>query len=188
MNEQAKRPRGEAQPRVLGKGRYLTLVDDAGWEYVVRPNVTGIVVIVAVTAQGKLLLVEQWRPAVANRVIELPAGLVGDVEAHEPLVRAAARELIEETGFEAREMVPLGAGPIAVGVSDEVISFFQALDLTRVGPGGGDASEAITVHEVPLPDLHSFLAARAAAGLAVDPKIYAGLYLAGVQPPARVSP
>ena len=77
-----------------------------------------------------------------NRVIELPAGLVGDVDADEPLlVAAAAPELIEETGFAAREMVPIGAGPIAVGVSDETVSFFQARDLTRVGAGGGDATE-----------------------------------------------
>src|SRR5205814_9405476 len=135
---------------------------------------TGIVVMVAITADSKLLLVEQWRPAVKNRVIELPAGLVGDVDAHEPLVAAAARELVEETGFAAGEMAPIGAGPIAVGVSDEVVSFFHAFDLARVGPGGGDATEAITGHEVPLGDLGSFLAARAAAGLAVDPKIYAG--------------
>jgi ADP-ribose pyrophosphatase len=188
VNEQAKRPRGGAEPRVLGSGRYLTLIDDNGWEYVVRPNVTGIVVIVAITAERKLLLVEQWRPAVKNRVIELPAGLVGDVDAHEPLVTAASRELIEETGFAAREMVPIGAGPIAVGVSDEVISFFHALDPTRVGPGGGDASEEITVHEVALSELRSFLAGRAAAGLAVDPKIYSGLFLAGVQPTGKVTP
>lgn len=183
MNEQAKQakrsPRGGAEPRVLHRGRYLTLVDDGGWEYVTRPNVTGIVVIVAVTAESKLLLVEQWRPAAHSRVIELPAGMVGDVDADEPLVTAAARELVEETGFEAREMLPIGAGPIAVGVSDEVVSFFEARGLTRVGPGGGVDSEAITVHEVPLSELRPYLEARAAAGLAVDAKIYAGLYLAG---------
>ena len=53
---------------MLGRGRYLTLVEDNGWEYVIRPNVTGIVVMVAITADSKLLLVEQWRPAVKNRL------------------------------------------------------------------------------------------------------------------------
>jgi ADP-ribose pyrophosphatase len=195
VNDQGKQakvpPRGEGEPRVLGRGRYLTLVDDGGWEYVTRPNITGVVVIVAITPDRRLLLVEQWRPAVRSRVIELPAGLVGDVDAHEPLAAAAARELREETGFTARALVPIGAGPIAVGVSDEVISFFHALDLTRVGPGGGDATEEITVHEVPLGELRSFLSARAAEGLAVDPKIYAGLFLVGgvgVQPIEKGSP
>ncbi len=170
-------------PRVLGSGRYLTLLDDDGWEYVTRPTIKGIVVIVAITDDDKLLLVEQHRPAVGKRVIELPAGLVGDVDAGESLVAAAARELIEETGFEAGEMVVLAEGPIAVGVSDETISFFQARHVTRVGAGGGDASEEITTHEVPLAELRRFLAARAADGLAVDPKIYAGLFLVSAKVP-----
>ena len=174
----------EARVRVLGSGRYLTLLDDNGWEYVTRPNVKGVVVIVAITDDDKLLLVEQHRPAVGRKVIELPAGLVGDVDAGESLIVAAERELIEETGFEAREMVALAEGPVAVGVSDETVSFFHARAPRRVGTGGGDASEEITTHEVPLPELRRFLADRAAAGLAVDPKIYAGLFLVGVQLPA----
>jgi ADP-ribose pyrophosphatase len=169
---------------VVARGRYLTFVDDGGWEYVTRANVTGIVVVVAVTDDERLLLVEQWRPAVRSRVIELPAGLVGDVDAGETLLSAASRELVEETGFSAREMALLAAGPIAVGVSDEVISFFQARGLTQVGPGGGDASESIVVHAVPLAGLRAFLAERAPDGLAVDPKIYAGLFLARVEVPA----
>ena len=185
MNERAEQKIRKAGVRVLGTGRYLTLLDDAGWEYVVRPNIKGIVVIVAVTDDDKLLLVEQHRPAVGGRVVELPAGLVGDIDAGESLIVAAERELIEETGFAAREMVALAQGPIAVGVSDETISFFQARAPKRVGPGGGDASEQITTHEVPLEELRQFLVDRAAEGLAVDPKIYAGLFLVGAQVPAR---
>jgi ADP-ribose pyrophosphatase len=89
-----------------------------------------------------------------------------------------ARELVEETGYAAREMVALAAGPVAVGISDEVISFFAARGLSRVGPGGGDHTEDITVHEVAPGELDRFLAACAGRGLAVDPKLYAGLYLA----------
>lgn len=166
-------------PQVLGEGKYVRLVSENGWEYATRPHVTGIVVIVAITDDGKLLLVEQPRMAVHNRVFELPAGMVGDVDASETLAAAAGRELIEETGFAAREMVPLAEGPIAVGVSDEIVSFFHARGLTRVGAGGGDEHEEITVHEVPLAQLRPFLAARAAEGRLVDPKIYAGVFLAG---------
>ncbi len=172
-------------PRVLATGRYLTLLDDSGWEYVTRAGVTGIAVIVAMTEEQRLVLVEQYRPAVHNRVIELPAGLVGDIDGRraESMRDAAARELEEETGYHASEMVPLFEGPIAVGVSDEVVTFFQARGLSRVGAGGGDDTEDITVHEVPLPELKAFLAAQAAAGRGVDPKIYAGLFLAGVTLP-----
>ena len=170
-------------PRVLGEGKYIKLVSENGWEYATRPNVTGIVVIVPVTDDGKLILVEQPRMAVHNRVVELPAGMVGDVQPDETLAAAAARELIEETGFAAREIVLLAEGPTAVGMSDEIISFYEARGLTRVGPGGGDDSEDITVHEVPLPEVRRFLAAKTAEGRCVDPKIYAGLFLAGLQIP-----
>lgn len=173
-------------PRVVAKGRWLTFIDDAGWEYVTRPGVTGIVVIVAVTAEQRLVLVEQYRPAVQQRVIELPAGLVGDLDGQrgESLVDAATRELEEETGYRAEKMALLFEGPIAVGVSDETVSFFQAGALARVGAGGGDDTEEITVHEVPLADVNGFLTARQRAGLGIDPKIFAGLFLAGVSLPA----
>ncbi len=167
--------------RVLGEGKYIRLVSENGWEYATRPHVTGIVVIVPITDDGKLVLVEQPRTAVHNRVVELPAGMVGDVDPSETLAAAASRELIEETGFAAREMVLLAEGPTAVGMTNEIISFFEARGLTRVGPGGGDDSEDITVHEVALAEVRRFLAAKAAEGRFVDPKIYAGLFLADVR-------
>ena len=43
-----------------------------------RPGVTGIVTVVAVTDDGRLVLTEQFRKPVGRRVIELPAGLAGD--------------------------------------------------------------------------------------------------------------
>src|SRR5690349_10920782 len=99
----------DGKMRVVAQGRYLTFIDDAGWEYVTRPHISGVVVIVAVTADGRLVLVEQYRPAVKKKVIELPAGLVGDIvgQQGESMGTAAARELEEETGYRAAEMVPL---------------------------------------------------------------------------------
>jgi ADP-ribose pyrophosphatase len=170
-------PRG----RVLAQAKYLTLVEDKGWEFVTRHGVTGIVVLVAVTPAREIVLVEQYRAPVGKHVIELPAGMVGDIPGHEreTLPVAAHRELLEETGFEASEMVELVAGPVAVGVSDEIITFFHARGLQRVGPGGGDHTEDIQVHVVPIATLEAFLAERRAEGRAVDPKIFTGLYLVG---------
>jgi ADP-ribose pyrophosphatase len=164
---------------ILGQGRYLRMVEDRGWEYCTRHGVTGVVVLVAITPTREIVLVEQYRPAVSRRCVELPAGLVGDVEGKESesLAAAAHRELLEETGFQAREMVELADGPIAVGVSDEVVTFFEARGLTQVGAGGGDDSEDITVHVVPVAGVRGFLSAKRAEGLHVDPKIYAGLFL-----------
>jgi ADP-ribose pyrophosphatase len=140
------------------------------------------VVLVAVTAEGRLLLTEQHREPVGGPVIELPAGLVGDRpdEADEDLATAARRELLEETGYEARQIRPLAAGPPSAGLSSEVVTFLLAADLRRVGPGGGDEHEAITVHEVPLAGVPDWLAGQARAGRLVDPKVYAGLYLLSV--------
>ena len=74
----------------LGRGRYLRLVRSNGWEWVERTNVTGVVVIAALTPADEILLVEQFRPPVGQSVVELPAGLAGDIDADEALSTAAA--------------------------------------------------------------------------------------------------
>ena len=164
---------------VLAQGRHLRFVAEDGWEYVERNAVSGIAVIVAVTGEGRLLLIEQYRPPVRQRVIELPAGLAGDEPGHESeeLAAAAMRELLEETGYQAETMIVLGGGPPSVGVSSEIVTFFRAQGLRRTGPGGGAGGESIVLHEVSLDRVDAFLAEKTAEGLLVDPKVYAGLYL-----------
>jgi ADP-ribose pyrophosphatase len=164
---------------VMAAGKYLRLVKRGHWEYADRHTCTGAVAIVAITDERHLLLVEQYRIPLEKNVLELPAGLVGDVpEAqHEELAVAARRELVEETGYEAGEMRWLVAGPSSAGLTSEVIDFFLATNLTRVGAGGGDHQESIVVHEVPLNNVRQWLAERAAAGLLIDPKVYAGLFM-----------
>jgi len=150
------------------------------WEYAFRTNATGVVVLVPVTDTGELILVEQYRIPVRSRVMELPAGLVGDAgDAEEDLQTAAQRELIEETGYRAGYFDELLTCPSTPGMSDEVVSIFYAGDLEKVGPGGGDGSEKITVHSMPIATASEWLKARMAEGIMVDPKIYAGLFWAG---------
>lgn len=173
------------RPEVLGEGRFLRFLSDAGWEYVERVNASGVAVVVAVTPAGELLLVEQYRRAVRRKVIELPAGLCGDLAGHEaePLERGARRELEEETGWRARGMTRLVEGPTSAGMSCETIVLFRATDLEKVGEGGGDEHEEIAVHAVPLAEVPAFLDARVAEGMLVDPKVYAGLWFAGAPGP-----
>lgn len=164
--------------RVMAEGRYVKMVDQGGWEYLERKNISGVTLIVPVTDDGQVVLVEQPRVPLGKKVIEFPAGLAGDVPGteHESLAEAARRELIEETGYDAAEMIFLTEGPPSPALNDEVIVFFMAKGLTRVGEGGGDDTEDIIVHVVGLDDIDGWLEEKRASGLLIDPKIYTGLY------------
>ena len=58
-------------------------------------------------------------------------------------------------------------------------TLFLARPAHRIGPGGGDHSEDIQVHLVPLEQADAWLDAQRRQGIMVDPKVYAGLYFAG---------
>jgi ADP-ribose pyrophosphatase len=182
--EHSNHPPQETPPhharRVLAEGRFARLVAQDGWEWVERTNVAGAVVIVAVTEDGRLILVQQYRIPMAQPVIEMPAGLAGDLAGseQEELAEAARRELLEETGYEAAQMEYLAAGPASAGLSNEVYTLFLAARARRVGPGGGDSAENIQVHLVPLDEVPQWLEERRRQGLLVDPRIYAGLFFA----------
>jgi ADP-ribose pyrophosphatase len=66
-------------------------------------------------------------------------------------------------------------------MANEMITIFMASGLERVGAGGGDSSEDITVHLVPLQNAVEWLAARKDEGIMIDHKIYAGLFWAGLR-------
>jgi ADP-ribose pyrophosphatase len=163
---------------ILHSGKYLELICADEWEYVKRKHCKGVVVIVPVTKDGMVILVEQFRRPVEAQVIEWPAGLVDDKEAHsgETMEAAARRELFEETGYEADHLTLLAGGPVSSGLSAEIITFFKAVDVVKKGAGGGDATESIKVHEVPLKEVDLWLYEMGKKGFLVDPKIYVGLY------------
>ncbi len=164
--------------RTLFEGRYLRFVDSDTWEYVERLGSSGIVLILAVTDDGRILLVEQMRPAVGTSVIELPAGLAGDLVGREDeeFETAARRELLEETGYAAREFELLASGVPSAGATSERVHLYRASGLTREGPGGGDRTEEIAVHEVPVDGLLEWLEEQRRSGKEIDFKIYCGLY------------
>jgi len=169
-------------PEVLATGKYLSLIREGHWEYAQRPHATGAAVIVAVTAENKLLLVEQYRIPCHASVVEFPAGIIGDSPelGNESHADAAKRELLEETGYQAGQIAQLATGPVSSGLTSEISTFFLARQLLRTGSGGGVAHEKITVHEIPLAQVHDWLAAKVRSGALIDPKVYAGLYFLNV--------
>jgi ADP-ribose pyrophosphatase len=168
------------EPELIHEAKWLRLVRRGRWEYVQRTVGGTAAQIVALTEAGELVLIEQPRPAVGGRVIELPAGLIGDIAGAEDEAPelAAARELEEETGFAPERLERLATGTSSAGLSDERQIFFRAFGLKKVGEGGGDEHEDITVHLVPLAEVETWLAAREREGLVIDLKVWSGLYFA----------
>ena len=114
-------------------------------------GVTGVVVIVRDhrrRAAGARRAVPPRRPQAGDRAARRAGGRHRGEARRERGGRGDARARGRDR-LRRREMVLLFEGPIAVGVSDEMVSFFDARGLTRVGAGGGDDTEDITVHEVP---------------------------------------
>ena len=166
------------KPEKVYSGHFMDLMKLGNWEYATRKNLSGIVGIIPVTNDGKLVLIQQHRPPIGKDVIEFPAGLAGDIpgQEHEAFELAARRELLEETGYEAKDMTFLFEGVISPGLSDELVTVFKATGLTKVAPGGGDESESIQIHEVPINDANEWLKEKQQQGCAVDIKVFCMLY------------
>lgn len=160
----------DAPVETMWEGRFITAKRKGRWEYVSRARGIRAAVILAVQ-DGQVLLVEQYRVALGRPCIELPAGLIGDETAGEDPIEAARRELEEETGWHAATMEPMGEYWSSPGMVSESFTLMRARGLTQVGPGGGVAGEAITVHQVPLDELPAFLDRRRAEGCGVDVRV-----------------
>ncbi|MBH8553608.1 NUDIX hydrolase [Nostocaceae cyanobacterium CENA357] len=111
------------------------------WECVRHP---GGALAVPITAEGKLVLVRQYRFAIQGRLLEFPAGTVESAE--EPL-ETIQREIAEETGYSAQKWDKLGEFFLAPGYSDEIIYAFLARDLEKldIQPDGDEDEDIETV-------------------------------------------
>ncbi len=109
----------------------------------------GAVAIVALTDDGRICLVRQYRTALGRVTVEVPAGKLDPGE--DPL-ECAHRELLEETGMQAERMAFLTTIATGVGFCDEVIHVYMATGLTFAA-SSPDADEFINVDLVPLNEL-----------------------------------
>jgi ADP-ribose pyrophosphatase len=155
---------------VMWAGKFVRAIRRGQWEYASRTNAIRAVVILA-ESDGKVVLVEQPRVPLGMRCVELPAGLVGDLEAGETVEASALRELEEETGYAAGRIEILGEFHSSPGMLSESFTLVRAHDLRKVSDGGGDEHEDIVVHRVARSDIPNFLEQKRAEGCAVDVKL-----------------
>jgi len=170
--------------KTVYEGSFLRLVlttylDASGisreWESVERIHCKGISAIVPVTNNEEFILIRQFRPPVNHYVIEFPAGLN---DKGESLENAARRELLEETGYSAQEMLFLADGPMASGSSGEILTVFLAKGLEYKGIGKRDETEDIDVLKIPITEIEAELHRLQSAGNLIDLKIFGFIELA----------
>ncbi len=151
---------------VVFEGKYLrfvkkdarTITDDKiSWETVERTNIDGkgVVVIIGLTSEKELILEKNWRAPVESSIIQFPAGLI-DI-AGESQEEAARRELLEETGYKAKKLIPVISAPNSPELTSTRAVHFFAPEVEFTGEGKRDSTEEIEVLKVPVEKIDDFL-------------------------------
>lgn len=146
------------------KGKFLSFKERDSWEYVERLGCKSAVVIIPVTLNNEVVLIEQKRVPLGRNVIEFPAGLVGDEGfGSESFVTAAFRELKEETGYIpvpesesicADNIEYFGEFCTSPGLSNEKV---HVVRIVVEKDNLATPEDGITVHVVPLFELRDWL-------------------------------
>jgi ADP-ribose pyrophosphatase len=101
----------------------------------------GAAAVIPITDDNKIILTKQYRRAVKQIILEIPAGIL---EKNEPVIDTAQRELREEVGFRAKTLLPIAKYYSSPGFSDELIHLYIGRGLTK-DPLPKDKDEAIDV-------------------------------------------
>jgi len=133
-------------------------------EYIVHP---GAVMVIAMLDAERLIVERQWRHPIGRALLEFPAG---KLEAGEPALSCAVRELFEETGYRAAEWARAGITHNAIAYATEGIEVWFARGLAA-GERRLDAGEFLDVLEATADELE----AAALAGELTDAKTLVGL-------------
>ncbi|MEZ5262133.1 MAG: NUDIX hydrolase [Acidimicrobiia bacterium] len=142
-------------------------------DVIYSPGAVGIVAVHDGPDGPETLLVRQFRPAIEDWLLEIPAGL-RDKPGEDP-AETAARELIEETGYRAERFHPLTVFLNAAGMTDQRTHVYLATELTHVGAAADGVEEQyLELVRVPLREVRPMIE----RGELIDAKTIIGLRLA----------
>lgn len=113
----------------------------------------GAVAVLAVTDEDKIVLVRQYRKPMDRILLEIPAG---KLEGDEDPKSCAERELVEETGFKAKNMELIASFYTSPGFSDELVHLYRGRGLTS-GEATPDEDEFVEVLYLSLPEAKKYI-------------------------------
>lgn len=115
----------------------------------------GAVAVIAVTADNKIVMVEQFRKALERNLVEIPAG---KLEKGEDPLSCAARELEEETGYVCETLELVNSFYVSPGFADEIVHVYEARDLSKKeNPAEQDEDEFINLLELSLEEAEQYI-------------------------------
>lgn len=112
--------------------------------------------VIAVTRQARIVVIQQFRHGTGEVSVEIPGGVADAADGD--LAASARRELLEETGYEAEEVVAIGRVTANPAIQDNRCHTFVALGARRAGAAAPDEVEDIAVWEVAMDEIPALIA------------------------------